>query len=63
MDMNHEERITLACSYIGKEAGGYGKVAAITIYGKDHYGDRISFCFNDGKEWSETAMSDCIKEE
>ena len=60
--MNIEERIMLAYSYIGKEVGGYGKVQAITIYGENHYGDRISFCFKDGDEWSEAAMSECLKE-
>jgi hypothetical protein len=57
-EMTFEEYMMLAYSHIGKEIEGYGKVEAITIYGNSHYGDRISFCFKDGKEWSETSASE-----
>lgn len=58
--MDFKEYIMLAYSNIGNEIEGYGKVEAITIYGKSHYGDRISFCFKDGEEWSEASVSECL---
>ena len=58
--MTFEQYILFAYSHIGKDIDGYGEVKAITIYGKDHYGDRISFCFKDGEEWNETSASECL---
>lgn len=58
--MTFAEYVMLAYSHIGREIDGYGEVKTITIYGKDRYGDRISFCFKDGNEWSETSASECM---
>ena len=58
--MTFEKYIMLAYSHIGKEIEGYGKVEAVTIYGSNHYGDRISFCFKDRNEWSEVSVSECM---
>ena len=61
VEKNSFERYVLyACSFIGHEIDAYGKVEAITIYGEHHYVDRISFCFKDGDEWSETSARECI---